>query len=296
MTQPAAPVRVPRKILLATDLSARCDRALDRAALLAARWKAELLAVHALEQTEDFYNAVLSERLPGWVAGADASQMAQAQLCADLAHRGLTCRAVVEKGSPDEVILRVAEREGADLIVTGVARDEMLGRFGLGSTVSALMRRARVPGLVVRQRAYAPYQRILLATDFSQASETALKATLSFFPDGVVDVFHAYQPPASGLGIDRVEVSEGFRAHAAGRYQDFLKDAGIAEAARGGLHLVAEAGDPRVLVPRYARHMSVDLVVVGTSDKGFILDLFLGSMAQDILSALPGDVLVVPEA
>jgi len=38
----------PKAILLATDLSARCDRALDRAALLASEWQAQLIIVHAL--------------------------------------------------------------------------------------------------------------------------------------------------------------------------------------------------------------------------------------------------------
>jgi len=39
----------PHKILLATDLSARCDRALDRAGILADRWDAELVALHVIE-------------------------------------------------------------------------------------------------------------------------------------------------------------------------------------------------------------------------------------------------------
>ena len=39
----------PQKILLATDLSSRGDRALDRAAQLARQWDAELIVVHALE-------------------------------------------------------------------------------------------------------------------------------------------------------------------------------------------------------------------------------------------------------
>jgi hypothetical protein len=36
------------------------------AAALAETWKADLLAVHALEQTEDFYATELERRLPSW--------------------------------------------------------------------------------------------------------------------------------------------------------------------------------------------------------------------------------------
>lgn len=45
MTRDSIP---PKKIMLATDLSSRGDRALDRAIQLAKSWKAELLIVHAL--------------------------------------------------------------------------------------------------------------------------------------------------------------------------------------------------------------------------------------------------------
>ena len=38
----------PKTILVATDLSARSDRALDRATALAAEWNARLVVLHAL--------------------------------------------------------------------------------------------------------------------------------------------------------------------------------------------------------------------------------------------------------
>lgn len=44
MTEPSWINGPPRRIILATDLSARCDRALDRAAALASAWQAELIA------------------------------------------------------------------------------------------------------------------------------------------------------------------------------------------------------------------------------------------------------------
>lgn len=39
----------PHHLLLATNLSARCDRALDRAAQLANEWHAELVALNVLD-------------------------------------------------------------------------------------------------------------------------------------------------------------------------------------------------------------------------------------------------------
>src|SRR3546814_9493749 len=42
----------PRRMALATDLSHRCDRALDRALLVARAWQAELTVIHALAPPE----------------------------------------------------------------------------------------------------------------------------------------------------------------------------------------------------------------------------------------------------
>jgi len=50
MTAPSWMGGPPKKILLATDLSSRCDRALDRAAALAARWQSALVVLHVLEK------------------------------------------------------------------------------------------------------------------------------------------------------------------------------------------------------------------------------------------------------
>ena len=46
----AAPIHgAPRKVLLATDLSARCDRALERAVSLAVGWNAQLISCTSLK-------------------------------------------------------------------------------------------------------------------------------------------------------------------------------------------------------------------------------------------------------
>ncbi|MSO73848.1 MAG: universal stress protein, partial [Alphaproteobacteria bacterium] len=45
----ASKLTVPKRLLLATDLSSRGDRALVRAIELASRWRAELHVVNALE-------------------------------------------------------------------------------------------------------------------------------------------------------------------------------------------------------------------------------------------------------
>ncbi len=62
MADVIAPQAPPKRILLATDLSARGDRALDRATQLASLWGAELAVVHALEGPE----LLDDQGIPSW--------------------------------------------------------------------------------------------------------------------------------------------------------------------------------------------------------------------------------------
>jgi len=295
MTEQDLLKRPPTKILLATDLSARCDRALDRAAGLAAAWQADLIAVHALEQTDDFYTRELERRLPSWRRSPDAVRIAEAQLRHDMVQAAPNVMAVVEKGEPTEIILRVANDRGCDLIVTGIARDETLGRFGLGATVDRLLRRSGVPLLIVKQRARKPYGNILVATDLSDCSRYALQVAAAFFPEQRLDIFHAYDAPLAGMTGDPAGYQDQHRQVAARDCAAFLAGADIPEQQRRNVGIVVEHGRPSELIHPYVRDRHVDLVVLGTHGRGALLDLLLGSTAREILASLPCDALIVRE-
>lgn len=285
----------PKKILLATDLSARCDRALDRAAQLAGTWKAELVVVHALEQADDFYAEVLEQRLPSWRNPPDRTNYVRDQLRRDVPEVAQDVTIVVEKASPPELVLRTAETYGCDLIVTGIARNEALGRVGLGSTVDRLVRGSRAPLLVVKERMRGPYARVVVATDLSESSRHALTATLAMFPDQAIDIFHAYEvPPRSAIG----EASEGveeYRKQAMTDCAAFLAATDMPAARRQGIGIQVEWGHPSRLLQQYVHERGIDLVVVATHGRSALFNVLIGSTAKDVLTNAPCDVLLVRE-
>lgn len=288
------PQGVPKKILLATDLSARCDRALDRAAALAAAWQAELVAVHALEQNDDFY-ADFDRHMPSWRRGPDPGRIVEDQLRRDMMGVAAQVTAVAERGEPTELILRVAREQGCDLIVTGIARDETLGRFGLGTTVDRLLRRSQVPLLIVKERARGPYSNIVVATDFSECSRVALGTALRFFADRKMSLFHAYDVPLIGLVGEPMAGQDDFRAAVSEEAVAFLASAGIEADARRRVGLLVERGAPGELIRDYVRDKGVDLVVLGSHGRSAVFDIFIGSTAKEILSSIACDVLMVRE-
>lgn len=287
----------PRRILLATDLSARCDRALDRAAALATAWQAELVAVHARETWDSLATPGLERRPPSWERLSDPAGTAEAQLRRDLSEAAPgVVSAVVEPGDPADLVLRVARAQGCRLIVTGIARDETFGRYGLGTTVDRLLRRSEIPLLIVRQRARAAYGRVVVATDFSPSSRHALKVATAFWPGLALTLLHAHEAPDTALSGDPADLEAQHREAAMKEGVAFL--AAVPDEDRRRLDLLVEPGHPADLVPRYVRDRGSDLVVLATHGRSAVFDIFIGSTAKDILSAVSCDALVVraPEA
>ncbi len=275
----------PHRILLATDLSGRCDRALDRAAALACAWNAELVVVHAIQQSGPASTA------PSWRRAPDPRALALDRVRADLRDPPPHLTIVVEYGEPASVIVEAVERFGCDLVVTGVARNETLGRWLLGTTVDALLRRASVPILVVKARPGGPYRSVVVASDFSEPSRSALERALATFPEARVTLFHAFDVPYEGMLADRTEARDAGAEAARRDAEAFL----AATPAAAGRHIpvLCEYGRPGPLLDELVQTRGVDLVVVGTHGRGWLARTLLGSVAETLVGEVPGDVLVV---
>ncbi|WP_125076591.1 universal stress protein [Pseudoxanthomonas sp. SGT-18] len=284
----------PRSILLASDLDARSDRALDRALQLARAWDARLVVANVVDANAVEAHAMLVRDPPDWYRGSDPVHAAEKQLRDDAAARGVDVTLRVEQGGRvAERLLEVAREEGCGLVVTGVARLEPLGRLVLGSTVDQLARRSPLPVLVVRRRTHGPYRRMAVASDWSAASAHAFRTAAALFPDAAVSVLHGYEAPLAGLADaarDQLRAAARSRAEAEGRaFIAACEPPGGASA----VSLVAERGDPSLLLRLYAAQFPVDLAVVASRGRSAMADVLLGSVAQRLLETSPVDMLVV---
>ncbi len=283
---------LPQQLLLASDLSARCDRALDRGAQLAAAWQAErvVLNVASAAQAPDLALA--------WAVGQDdaaARRHATRQLQADVAGLGVRSQLRVLQGEAAESIRDEAARSGSDLVIAGMARDEPFGRFLVGSTVQKLARSLTQPLLVVRQRCRGPYRRVLVATDFSAASRQALHTALRWFPQAALTLYHARTP----RGSDAESADAAERLNDAVRHGEcaaFLAGSALHAAQRDALHTVIERGPLETALTRHVRAHDVELVLMGTQGRSGLMGLLLGSSAARLLDWLPCDTLVVRPA
>ncbi len=284
-----SPTLPPKRLLLATDLSPRCDRALDRAAQLAAEWGAELAALNVLD------SSAWPDQVLAWAAGADDAelqQMAHRQLTRDLL--GLDVRSsvqVVHARDEAQAIHDAAQAGGAGLVVTGVARNEIFGRFLLGSTVLRLARSLPQPLLVVRDRSRGAYQRIVVATDLSEPSREALQTAARLFPGRELVLVHALERPLAGLtaAVAAAPVPPG--APASSELAAFLAATKLPPGTQ--VRTLVEAGAPETALAAHVRQHGVELVVMGSQGRGGLLGALLGSQAAKLLDWLPCDVMLV---
>ncbi|EHK67429.1 universal stress protein [Achromobacter arsenitoxydans] len=283
MTQQIGP------ILLATDLSARGDRALDRALQLTKELNTKLIVLHVMES----HATPARLTTPVWRRlSSDHKSLAERELAEDLAAAEVPTEVVVVNGDPLARIMETADAYGCSLIVTGTARDETLGRLLLGTTVEKLARQARQPVLVVKTRPRKPYHDVLVATDFSDGSRQALRAALQLVPNADLTLFHAYDVPFQGVNTPDDAVVSSFYKTSEQAAARFIAE--TPELPKGmPTKVVLEAGQPETVLSEYSFNHRSDLVVTGTHGRTGILRTAIGSVAERLLESLPSDVLIV---
>ena len=127
----------PSTIVVGVDLSPESRAALEHAAVLGARTGASVVAVHAIGLLET----------AGYRPHVDAEALVS-DAVAPLGVDGVLAAPVIEDGPAADVVIRVAKRLGADLLVAG-RRGLDDATAPLGSTSRKLVERCSQPVLVV---------------------------------------------------------------------------------------------------------------------------------------------------
>jgi nucleotide-binding universal stress UspA family protein len=137
------------------------------------------------------------------------------------------------------------------------------------------------------------FKNILLATDFSPASETALHFSLSIAKRYHARIFlaHVVNPPTLKLGGDALQraVNDAWReAHTT------MTDQLIAGRLEGiENHVAVVTGDTWEELSKMIDKFKIDLLVVGTKGRTGVMKVLLGSTAESIFRQAPCPVLTV---
>ena len=286
-------------ILCPVELTIDSDKALRYAAGLARAYEAKL---YILTCTDALAPA---GTLPRLEATAEVRQMMERSLrqYVDDAEIGVINweSVLVEGTNPAEAITREAAARGVDLIVM-CSRRRPLRAALLGSTAEEVYRTAPCPALIVHpderewdeslSQSLQP-ARVLVAHDFSDYSELALRYALSFAQEyqAELHLLHVLSTPV----LTEPELAWG-PSGVEGVYQKAavsLKTSVPAEAyAWCKVKTAVRWGKPYREILTYAAEQNIDLISLGARGSNFGAYALLGSNVDRVLRQAPCPVLV----
>jgi nucleotide-binding universal stress UspA family protein len=265
-----------KRILCPTDLSPHSSKAVRYAAALARAHEADLIFFHCtpdIDGEEKLRRSVL-EQLP-----IDSR-----------------CRLVaVTANDVGEAIMMQAQVDKVDLIVMRSRRRPHRAAL-LGSTAESVCRSAPCPVLVMHndeQEIAGNVERVLVAYDFSDYSELALRYGLSIAQEHQAELHLLHVLPARSVNEPEIAwfpVGGDSAYHAAARRLQRVVPAEV--------HLWCDVktavseGHPYREILNYAEKNEIDLISVGAHGAGFGMRALFGSNVDRVLRQSPCPVLV----
>lgn len=249
-----------KKIVCATDGSPTAEHAQRVAAALAKASRAQLILVHGCVHAD---------------VGGPIVQRAKEAVIAE----GVTPSTELHEGDPVDILVEIADRMDAGLIVVGSRGLSRAKRFFVGSVSNSVAHHAPCDVLIVRARpfTYNPpspsYRSILIATDGSPTADRAARKGLDL---------------ARKLDADATLVYVGHASTGDLVLKDTLENMG--EGMEAKLRVVG--GDAAERIIEVAEAERADLIIIGNKGMTGASRFLLGSVPQKVLEHAHCDVLV----
>ncbi|HEV8359963.1 MAG TPA: universal stress protein [Candidatus Thermoplasmatota archaeon] len=280
-----------RRILLAVDGSDGASRAFAWVERLAPAFKAHV-AVATVVPPATVMDSYASQFLPtaGMAAGAllQEEEARAEQLVAGLAARlegqGVDASHTVLIGSPAAELLKLAEREHADLVVVGAHGGGAVERALLGSVADAVKNHAHASVLLARN--HPPARRVLVPVDGSRASKRAAAVALRLARawDAPVSFLHVLAPVAA---VPENAMQASLRAALGGVDVTWVRPRASA---------AIEIGKPAERILAAALQEEANFIVMGSRGLSGLRSLVAGSVSNRVAHQAQASVLLVKEA
>ena len=277
------------RLLVATDLTERSQRAFERAIELKSQAGATVTVtlLHAVEP--GLFPAIGEERY------ADAEDFLRDQIAAlpEEKRAGIACD--IRVGEPFTTIIDEAHRRNAELIVLGQPAKGGLKELFIGTTTERVVRYSDLPVLVVKEPLRGAYQRVLVAVDLSEGSIRALETAYHIAPDADFLVLHAWYAPLMGFGTS--DAAERVVARENQRIRDLVDRRTKELLSRLAPHAAAPRfelvdSSPYVAIRNQISVFHPDVLAMGTHARSGLKAAMTGSLAREFLVEAACDVLV----
>jgi nucleotide-binding universal stress UspA family protein len=211
-------------------------------------------------------------------------------------------------------IIREVLRNDHDLVIKAAEQHESVKETLFGSTDMHLMRKCPSPVWIIKPTDHEHYRRILAAVDQDPENATTdalnrqileMSSSLAVTEVAelhIVHAWHAYQEEyfrSARFGVSLADVAAMVQEEKDARTR-WLNDLVTTQRTRESdarkylepqLHIVK--GQARHEIPRVARELDVELIVMGTLGRVGIPGFFMGNTAEEILKQIDCSVLAI---
>jgi len=215
-----------------------------------------------------------------------------------LFEQGMEVGVYIQIGSLAAEVAKAVAKEEADLVVIGRSHKTILEQFYAGSTVTELIRRLPVPVLVYKPVTDSPFitgtpfQRPLIATDWSPASLRAVEYLLDLTPL-IEEVRVVHVADADEIEGSSVMNAQKTRKEAKARLEEICaRFQAQGTTARSHVHV----GNAVTEIEKAARECRATMVVLGSSSKNLWVERWLGSTPREIAENSAFPTLLIPPA
>lgn len=294
-----------KTIVVGIDFSEESEIALAQAHEIGRHTGARVVLVHAgvvpeepigvpegMSSTVDAYRSELRERLSK-----------DRQTLEDIRERrsgqGAELSNMVIEGFPDTALCKASQDLDADLVAVGTHGQTGLKRFLLGSVAERVVRLCGCKVLVARKGSEV-YEKILVATDFSENAHEVLEAAIEVAgPKAHIDLLYCWNLPVMTSSYYAPATAE---TGVTGPLRDSIIQAAeekakalIAEFERDDLEIgfTTVQAPPAYGIQEKAEDGKYDLVVMGSHGRRGVRRWILGSVAEVTVRHAPCSVLVV---
>ncbi|MDM0110093.1 universal stress protein [Variovorax sp. J22R24] len=269
-------------ILAITNLSPQGNRAVLRAAMLAARRRALLKIMYAPSHLGAFISTGVEQDVK--------------RLAAEIYRRfDILVKNVADTSGHLEAVAE--EARWADLLVVGEHWNPSFKAFFCGQPIERLQRNAPCPILLARLEVVDRYRRILVAIDSAPNPNRLLKLARSLDRNAEVEPFHALKTKLSGLVDEDLseQALEACQHESTGNAQEHLFRATDSPTARPSrVATMTGRSDGARQAATQQLHSNADLIVVGKPRRSGFSDFVFGNVAHRVLRLSSRDVLLVP--
>lgn len=288
-------------VLVPIDFSGAARKALQLAVQLAPSG-CMVHAMHVITPTEsDPYSPVrlrpevqARQRLPEEVADELLQQLLQ-DIVRD---HGAVARAWRRSSDVVGAILDYADTIAAELIVLGTHGRRGLQRFLLGSVAEAIVRRAAVPVLTMRDHARVPeaIRHILVPTDFSDDARMALREAVRWaaYFQARLTLLHVLAPAVIPFSVTELANIYEVLPNLQKRLQEELArwiETEASDIPQATIQI--KEGPVDLTILEQAQQEQTDLIVIATHGRSGVARWLLGSVTERVLRQAPCPVLTL---